>query len=100
MMRMLEHGEPEVGDRELARGAQQESFAELRFGGGDPSRNGGLWQAQALGGPRKAAFVDNASEKEEVVGLEIHFVASFGGSWRSRPEMPRRCDLLLLEWND
>src|SRR6185437_17022427 len=73
MMRMLEHCEPEVGDRELARGAQQESFAELRFKGSDSSRNGGLGQAQALRGSRKAAFVDDAGEKEEVVGLEVHF---------------------------
>src|SRR6185437_6375973 len=73
MMRMLEHCEPEVGDRELARGAQQESFAELCFKGSDPSRNGGLGQAQALRGSRKAAFVDDTGEKEKVVGLEVHF---------------------------
>src|SRR5579864_789957 len=90
MMRMLEHGEPEVSDRELARGPQQESFTELRFEGCDPSRDGGLGQAHALRGARKTAFVDDASEKEQVVGLEIHFVASFGGNTRVKVAGIRR----------
>src|SRR6266404_2761299 len=69
---MLEHGEPEVRERELARGAQQKPFAELRFEGGNPSRDRRLRKAEALRGARKAAFIRDTREHQEVIGLEIH----------------------------
>ena len=72
VMRMLEHGAAEVGDGELARRAQQQPFAELRFERRHASRHGRLGQAQALGGAGKAAFVDDAGEEQEIVGFEVH----------------------------
>src|SRR5258706_9768300 len=72
---MLEHRASEVRDRELARGPQQESFAELRFEGGNPSRDRRFGQADALRSARKAALLHDACEDQEVVGLEIHGAA-------------------------
>src|SRR5215471_6501714 len=72
---MLEHRASEIGDRELARGPQQESFAEPRFEGGNPSRDGRFGQAETLRCPRKAAFLHDAREDQEVVGLEFHGAA-------------------------
>ena len=72
VMRVLEHRVPEVGDGELARGAQQQALAQLGFQGRHASRDRRLGEAQALGGARKAALIDDAREEEEVVGLEVH----------------------------
>ena len=67
---MLQHGVAEIGDRELARGAQQQALAQLRFERREPARDGRFGQPQALGRPREAAFVDDAGEEQKVVGFD------------------------------
>ena len=63
----------EVGDRQLARGAQQQALTQLRFQRGHAARDRGLGQPQALGGTAEAALVGHAREQQQIVRLR--------GSW-------------------
>ena len=70
VMRVLEHAVAEVGDGELAGGAQQQALAELRFQCRHAPGNRRLGEAQALGRAAEAALVHHPGEQEEIVGFE------------------------------
>ena len=71
VMRVLQHREPEVGDRELAGRAQQQPLAQLGFERRHPARHRRLGEPEPPGRPREAAFVDDAREEQEIVRLEF-----------------------------
>ena len=72
LARMVEQAGAKFRQRQLARGAQQQPFAQFRFQQRDAARQGRLGQVHALGGARKTAALDDAREQQQISGIDIH----------------------------
>lgn len=68
--RVFEDALAEVGERQPARAARQQSLAEARLERADPPRDGRFGQPAAFGGAREAAGGNHPGEEDQVVGVE------------------------------
>ena len=63
---------PEVGERQAARGAQQQPLSQRRFEIGQAPRDRGLGHAEMLGSPHQAFLFDDGDEQDVIIGRDIY----------------------------